>query len=74
MGTAAKKPRAMRSRRSGVKKLTLIKKNLELLKKLVVLLLPFVFKLLGWPGLNSVSMLDFGDTDLSGAGTVRSVV
>ena len=34
MGSAAKKPRAMRSRRSGVKKLTLIKKNLELLKKL----------------------------------------
>ena len=34
MGTAAKKPRAMRSRRSGVKKLILIKKNLELLKKL----------------------------------------
>jgi hypothetical protein len=34
MGTAAKKPRAMRSRRSGVKKMELIKKNLEVLKKL----------------------------------------
>ena len=34
MGTAAKKPRAMRSRRSGVKKLSLVKKNLEVLKKL----------------------------------------
>lgn len=33
MGTAAKKPRAMRSRKSGVKKLELIKKNLEILKK-----------------------------------------
>ena len=33
MGTAAKKPRPMRSRRSGVKKLELIKKNLEILKK-----------------------------------------
>ena len=36
MGTAAKKPRAMRSRRSGVKKLELIKKNLEILKKYLV--------------------------------------
>lgn len=34
MGTAAKKPRAMRSRRSGVKKLDLVKKNLEILKRL----------------------------------------
>ena len=34
MGTAAKKPRAMRSRRSGVKKLRLIKQNLEILKKI----------------------------------------
>lgn len=33
MGTAAKKPKAMRSRRSGVKKLELIKKNIEILKK-----------------------------------------
>ena len=33
MANAAKKPRAMRSRRSGVKKLELIKKNLEILKK-----------------------------------------
>jgi hypothetical protein len=35
MGTAAPKPRAMRSRRSGIKKLELIKKNLEILKKLM---------------------------------------
>ena len=34
MGTAAKKPRAMRSRRSGVKKLELVKANLEILNKL----------------------------------------
>ena len=34
MGTAAPKPRAMRSRRSGIKKLTLVQKNLEILKKL----------------------------------------
>jgi hypothetical protein len=33
MGTASKKPRAMRSRRSGVKKLELIKKNIGILKK-----------------------------------------
>jgi hypothetical protein len=35
MGTAAKKPRAMRSRRSGVKKLELMKKNQEILKKYI---------------------------------------
>ena len=34
MGTAAKKPRAMRSKRSGVKKMKLIKENLELIKKI----------------------------------------
>jgi hypothetical protein len=34
MGTAAKKPRAMRSRRSGVKKAELVKSNLEILNKL----------------------------------------
>ena len=34
MGTAAKKPRAMRSRRSGVKKMKLIKQNLEIINKL----------------------------------------
>ena len=33
MGSAAKKPRAMRSRRSGVKKMELVKANLEVLKK-----------------------------------------
>jgi hypothetical protein len=33
MGTAAKKPRAMRSRRSGIKKLEIMKKNLGILKK-----------------------------------------
>jgi hypothetical protein len=35
MGTAAKKPRAMRSRRSGVKKAELVKKNQEILKKFI---------------------------------------
>lgn len=33
MGTAPKKKRPMRSRRSGVKKLTLVKSNLEILNK-----------------------------------------
>jgi hypothetical protein len=37
MGTAAKKKRPMRSRRSGVKKLNLVKSNLSILKKLVAL-------------------------------------
>ncbi len=35
MGSKAKKPRAMRSRRSGVKKAELVKKNQEILKKLI---------------------------------------
>jgi len=34
MGTAPKKKRAMRSRRSGVKKLTQVKNNLAILSKL----------------------------------------
>jgi len=34
MGTAAKKPKAQRSRRSGVKKAQLVKANLSILKKL----------------------------------------
>jgi hypothetical protein len=34
MGTAAKKKRPMRSRGSGVKKLTLVKSNLAILSKL----------------------------------------
>ena len=34
MGTAAKKKRAMRSRRSGVKKAEQIKKNLVIIEKL----------------------------------------
>ena len=33
MGSAAKKKRAMRSRRSGVKKMELVKANLEVLNK-----------------------------------------
>lgn len=33
MGSAPKKPRAMRSRRSGVKKMEQVKRNLEVLKK-----------------------------------------
>lgn len=33
MGSAPKKPRAMRSKRSGVKKMELVKRNLEILKK-----------------------------------------
>ena len=34
MGTAAKKPRAMRSRRNGVKKAKLVKANQQILNKL----------------------------------------
>jgi len=34
MGSAAPKKRAMRSRRSGVKKIELVKANLEILNKL----------------------------------------
>jgi hypothetical protein len=34
MGSAAKKPVPMRSRRSGLKKMKLIKQNLEVLKRL----------------------------------------
>ena len=34
MGTKPKKKRAMRSRRSGLKKMKLVKQNLEVLKKL----------------------------------------
>jgi len=33
MGSAAKKKKPMRSKRSGVKKLTLVKSNLEILNK-----------------------------------------
>lgn len=33
MGTAAKKKRPMRSRKSGIKKLTLVKSNLDILNK-----------------------------------------
>ena len=35
MGSAAKKPVPMRSRRSGVKKAELVRKNQEILKKFV---------------------------------------
>jgi len=35
MGSKAKKPRAMRSRRSGVKKAELVRKNNEILNKLI---------------------------------------
>ena len=34
MANAKQKPRAMRSRRSGLKKMRLIKQNLEVLKKI----------------------------------------
>jgi hypothetical protein len=34
MGTKAKKPRPMRPKKSGVKKLNLVKSNLEILNKL----------------------------------------
>jgi hypothetical protein len=35
MGSKAKKPKAMRSRRSGVKKAELIRKNQKILKKFI---------------------------------------
>ena len=34
MGSAPAKPRPMRSRRSGIKKLRIVQQNLEILKKL----------------------------------------
>jgi hypothetical protein len=34
MGTAAPKPRPMRSRRSGLKKMRLISQNIQIIKKL----------------------------------------
>lgn len=34
MGSAPKKPRPMRSKKSGMKKMKLIKQNLEILKKI----------------------------------------
>ena len=43
MGTAAPKKRPMRSRRSGVKKLELVKANLNVLKKLAALFLIMFF-------------------------------
>jgi hypothetical protein len=43
MGTAAKKKRPMRSRRSGVKKLELVKANLSTLKKLAALFIIVLF-------------------------------
>jgi hypothetical protein len=35
MGTKAKKPRAMRSRRSGIKKAELVRKNHQIIKKFI---------------------------------------
>jgi hypothetical protein len=43
MGTAAKKKRAMRSRRSGVKKAELVKANLSILSKLTALFIIILF-------------------------------
>lgn len=43
MGSAAPKKRPMRSRRSGVKKLELVKSNLAILKKLAALLIIILF-------------------------------
>jgi len=43
MGSAAPKKRPMRSKRSGVKKLELVKANLATLKKLVVLFIVILF-------------------------------
>ena len=43
MGTAAKKKRPMRSRRSGVKKLELVKANLAVLQKLAALFIIILF-------------------------------
>ena len=43
MGTAAKKKRPMRSRRSGVKTLELVKSNLAILKKLAALFIIVMF-------------------------------
>jgi hypothetical protein len=35
MGSAPKKPRAKRSKRSGIKKMEQVKRNLEILKKIL---------------------------------------
>ena len=43
MGSAAPKKRPMRSRRSGVKKLELVKANLSILKKLAALFIVILF-------------------------------
>lgn len=43
MGTAAKKKRPMRSRRSGVKKFELVKANLAILQKLAALFIIILF-------------------------------
>lgn len=43
MGSAAPKKRPMRSRRSGIKKLELVKANLSILKKLAALFIIMVF-------------------------------
>ena len=43
MGTAAKKKRPMRSRRSGVKKFELVKANLAILSKLAALFIIIMF-------------------------------
>lgn len=43
MGSAAPKKRPMRSKKSGVKKIELVKSNLTILKKLAVLLIIVVF-------------------------------
>ena len=43
MGSAAPKKRPMRSRRSGIKKLELVKANLSILKKLAVLFVIILF-------------------------------
>lgn len=43
MGTAAPKKRPMRSRRSGIKKVELVKANLSILKKLVALFVIVLF-------------------------------
>jgi hypothetical protein len=43
MGSAAPKKRPMRSRRSGIKKLELVKANLSILKKLAAILILILF-------------------------------
>ena len=68
MGTAAKKKRPMRSIRSGIKKLELVKANLAVLKKLVVVFVIILFASCTTP----IRIIETTTTDSTGK-TVRTI-